>query len=821
MITYTKGQQAAIDKLKKFVVSKDSIFRLTGSAGVGKTFALGVFATLPLQGDLIATAPTHKAVGVLAFKMPDVSCMTIHKFLGLRPTKKGDTTVLSRSRTYDPTEYFNVKYVVLDEGSMVDQQLTDYILQDIETWGRKYIIVGDLYQLPPISCIGSPLFDIELSDDCKHELTEVVRQAEGSPIINTATQIRDAIINNQEPPYYSGVVDGKGVYLMKHQPWVDKLKEYALMPEFSDDPDFCRVLAYTNDTVLKHSQEIRQMLGEPMDTPFSVGENVTANEAWIQSDEVIFNTGAEFTVVAMEPHTHPVYSNIQGWQVWLEGYESIPVYILDILKYGTAYKNQKGKLAVEGKQSGQWMPYYQLTEYFADLRLTCSQTVHKCLPLSAKVLTDKGAVPLGELTHNHLVKSKDGSYRKILDISPILKKPETVIRTLSGRVFSSSEDHRFLTGWGYIKASHISLDDHICLLRDKFLPSLTIDDTYWAYGYMVANGCYSYKSNRVDITLLKDSNVVPKLKQFLSKYGSIVHEYTKEGNKAYTLSAESKELREELSSVGLTRVTGKYKDACKFETLSQKASFIRGVMDGDGSCSSKHAIIRLVSCSENLVDSTMMLLQEFGIIGRKKYVPPTSTNHSGSFVLSITGVDCLKYRDSIDFYVDYKKNRLAQVCLVIKGKTNVDVIPEYLGIRVKLKQELRKCQESCNIGSLSSYLSHKNLSWHQCFQITQYLQDQGLGMDQQLLDLLDNYYFYDRVLSVEQSGNVLDMMDIEVQDQHNFIYNGAIVHNSQGSTFKNVFIDLRDIYTNRTLAEADRCFYVAVTRASDNVYIKV
>jgi exodeoxyribonuclease-5 len=49
---------------------------------------------------------------------------------------------------------------------------------------------------------------------------------------------------------------------------------------------------------------------------------------------------------------------------------------------------------------------------------------------------------------------------------------------------------------------------------------------------------------------------------------------------------------------------------------------------------------------------------------------------------------------------------------------------------------------------------------------------------------------------------------------------GALTcHKTQGSTFDNIFLDFRDIYKNRILAEADRAFYVALTRARYNVYI--
>lgn len=46
------------------------------------------------------------------------------------------------------------------------------------------------------------------------------------------------------------------------------------------------------------------------------------------------------------------------------------------------------------------------------------------------------------------------------------------------------------------------------------------------------------------------------------------------------------------------------------------------------------------------------------------------------------------------------------------------------------------------------------------------------------------------------------------------------VHKSQGSTYKNVIVDLQDILMNRNQVERIKCLYVAVSRASKQLYIK-
>lgn len=56
---------------------------------------------------------------------------------------------------------------------------------------------------------------------------------------------------------------------------------------------------------------------------------------------------------------------------------------------------------------------------------------------------------------------------------------------------------------------------------------------------------------------------------------------------------------------------------------------------------------------------------------------------------------------------------------------------------------------------------------------------------------------------------------------HDLTYCHALTcHKSQGSSFNKVFIDVSDIYKNQKVKERNQLLYVAVTRATNNVYLK-
>lgn len=368
MITPNAGQAAALAAIKEFLEGKESFFVLSGSAGTGKTSLLNFVPDLVPYGEIVGCGPTHKSVEVLASKLPkSIPTCTIHKFLGLRPKRTGEKTVLTLRKDFDMSANVEVRVVLLDEGSMAGTDLLNHILRDAEYWERKYIIIGDAYQLNPPGEMDTPCFHMKAPG---YELREIVRQAEDSPIIKCATAIRDALIDDQEPPVITGEHGDLGVYRMSKKNWMGELAKHVT----DENPDRYRILAYRNDTVRRYNQMVRELLGKDMSVPFSPGEYVMVNEAYTQDESVIMNTGEEYLVEELEPHQHPAYESLTGWLVRI-GNTKVPV--LDHAKCGDAYKALIAKMVQSAKQNNDWRAYYRMSEYWCDLRPMYAMTVHK------------------------------------------------------------------------------------------------------------------------------------------------------------------------------------------------------------------------------------------------------------------------------------------------------------------------------------------------------------------------------------------------------------------------------------------------------------
>lgn len=170
-------QDKAIKLVKDWYENSDKqVFRLFGYAGTGKTTLAKYFAET-IDGYTAFAAFTGKAAHVLRQKGCDAS--TIHYLIyQLVKEEKGKPPVWALKK--DALD--SIDLLILDEVSMVGPEQG----QDLLSYGKKILVLGDPMQLPPIE--GSGFFtDVEPD----FLLTEIHRQAADSPIIRLATAIRN------------------------------------------------------------------------------------------------------------------------------------------------------------------------------------------------------------------------------------------------------------------------------------------------------------------------------------------------------------------------------------------------------------------------------------------------------------------------------------------------------------------------------------------------------------------------------------------------------------------------------------------------------
>lgn len=77
--------------------------------------------------------------------------------------------------------------------------------------------------------------------------------------------------------------------------------------------------------------------------------------------------------------------------------------------------------------------------------------------------------------------------------------------------------------------------------------------------------------------------------------------------------------------------------------------------------------------------------------------------------------------------------------------------------------------------------------------------------------------FYDRVQSVQNTGESCDMYDIEVSSDHSFVANGIVCHNSQGLEYPYIILPFINQFGRNMLQR--NLLYTALTRAKEKVIV--
>jgi exodeoxyribonuclease-5 len=241
--------------------SNKTFFTLAGYAGVGKSSLLHKILK-EYRGGVVVSAPTHKAKRVVSL-ITNSEGQTLQALLGLRPN-----VLLEEYNPNAPIfapiaipKINDYNFCIIDEASMLNQALFDLIVEKTSNRRVKVLFVGDYAQLPPVGEIKSPVFfnpDIEM-----HELTKIERQSDTNPLCF----IYDNLRNNLDEPdggflRKSSINNiGEGIYFT-----LDKLEFRDLVlkkfssEEFKNDINFCKLIAWRNETISYSNKFIREKI---------------------------------------------------------------------------------------------------------------------------------------------------------------------------------------------------------------------------------------------------------------------------------------------------------------------------------------------------------------------------------------------------------------------------------------------------------------------------------------------------------------------------------------------------------------------------------
>ena len=136
------------------VTTENGVFFITGSAGSGKSTFLKLLLSNMRMGSYVVLSPTGVAANNL--RTDGIECETIHSYFGFAPKPLFPCNVHKPSN--DLEKYASPETIVIDEVSMVSSLMLSAIDEfyrkalsiDEFFGGKRLIVVGDLYQLPPV-----------------------------------------------------------------------------------------------------------------------------------------------------------------------------------------------------------------------------------------------------------------------------------------------------------------------------------------------------------------------------------------------------------------------------------------------------------------------------------------------------------------------------------------------------------------------------------------------------------------------------------------------------------------------------------------------
>lgn len=296
--TPTHSQRDCLGKMAEFLTSKDEdeLFLMKGYAGTGKSTLIGhIVRHLPkLNFKAVLMAPTGRAAKVMA-GYAQRKAFTIHKQIYYTKSEGGS----GMQFVLKPNKFRNTLFIV-DEASMIgdDRQnaklfengsLLDDLIQYVDAGKNcKLLLVGDPAQLPPVHLTLSPALDSEnLSYGFNKkvlsaELTEVMRQAESSGILQNATVLR----NQMEGEDYSGYtfnLDRPDVQRLMEGNEILECLENALSEEGPEETVF---IVRSNKRANLYNQNIRARVLF-LEADLSVGDQlmvVKNNYFWLEPD---------------------------------------------------------------------------------------------------------------------------------------------------------------------------------------------------------------------------------------------------------------------------------------------------------------------------------------------------------------------------------------------------------------------------------------------------------------------------------------------------------------------------------------------------------
>ncbi len=437
----------------------------------------------------------------------------------------------------------------------------------------------------------------------------------------------------------------------------------------------------------------------------------------------------------------------------------------------------------------------------------------KCLSGDTLITLENGSqIPISELEQNNerilslnnnlKIESSERSEFFSREVNKMIK-----IRLRSGKEIKLTPEHPLLTIKGWHPVENLKIGSRIATPRTLpcFGNKEMSEHEIKLLAYLIAEG----HTKKIVLFANSDQKIVDDFKDSLNKFDSKL-ELVKEQENHYRISQPSYKVKI-INKEFITNEKGQFKKENKniiakrsiriliereelFGLLSTQkflsnnimqlkkeslSLFLNRLFSCDGSIyriENNGWEISYSSSSEKLIRQVHHLLIKFGILSKLRH---KKINYNGgiknSFELVLNSINVIKFIEEIGFFgVKEKRAEIAKIDVINKKiNPNVDTIPKEIW-------EFFKPKNWADIGRKVGYKHPKAMreriryspSRQTLLQIAEAEQHNGF----KLLAMSD--IFWDEIISIELLDGKFKVYDICVPNNHNFVANDIIVHNS-------------------------------------------
>lgn len=430
-LNYTPSQKAALERLADWIDIKDRdnlFYTLSGAAGTGKTTIIkDLIGYARTRGTIAVTATTHKAVHVIS-NIVGVKGLTIQKLCGLRPNTNLENFDINRI-PFDPlgrAYISDYNLVIVDESSQLNKGVMTHIQSLASQSGNKVLYVGDNFQLPPVGEKYSKVFE----NKNLIELTEIVRQEAGNPLLELLAVTREDVKRNTSRfiSYLHGRKErendkGEGYHCYDNITFSKICISLFGSDTFTKNVNHCRYTAYTNDNILQWNSYIRKSIYPNVTRVVDEDDLlISYNTILDEFNSPIITNSSDYSIEEIVPYTNTY--GIDGFLTRLkdanDGRDTPYIFIVDHtnpVAFGRFMTNFNGlielaKSAKPQNRSRAWKDYFAFKEknlLLTNIVESGSLVVGKDLDYGYGITTHKTQ---GSTYNNILINVNDMIYTK-------------------------------------------------------------------------------------------------------------------------------------------------------------------------------------------------------------------------------------------------------------------------------------------------------------------------------------------------------------------------------------------------------------------------